>query len=423
MYYFYYFPLGTETRLQRRPVVTILLVTALVVVHYLLNYFKPTVHLFWDMVLRTDQPNLLQAFTACFVHGGLFHLAGNLLYLGTFGPALEDRIGRWAMLGFYLVAGMVSMLVQVEIYRHSVPGGDPILVLGASGAISGLLGLFLVRAWFLKVRIAHATFAYLRATTHAGVLALPAWVAVGGWTLLQAVYSLVYGHGGGGTAYWAHLSGLVLGVAVGLLTRQGGSGLRERRLIQGRRYFDRGDYYAAMGEFQGHTEVTGGTPEGLLGEARCHHVLRRRADALDAYDRAFVLLAQARRWPEAADTVAEIKRLAPGFIPSPRHYQHLALHLEQNDDVLRAVDAYERLGRFHPEADPAARAWSRAARLARDVVGDLRRASVAYAAAAERLEEEFTDAFHRDRARSLRKRSEDCRRVHLRRLGVTGSKA
>jgi membrane associated rhomboid family serine protease len=153
MYYVFTFPPGTETRLDRVPVVTAGITAVLLVVHHLLFHFRPTVDLYTSLALSVNRPGLVMAFTACFVHDGLFHLVGNLLFLVTFGPALEDRIGRWRFLGFYLLAGLVSMLVQVEILRAFPVQRLPVYIVGASGAIAGTLGLFAVRCRFLRVRV------------------------------------------------------------------------------------------------------------------------------------------------------------------------------------------------------------------------------------------------------------------------------
>ena len=310
MYYFFYFPLGTETRLKRIPAATLGLVIALALVHYLLNYFGPT-YAWWDrLVLSADAPTLSQAITACFVHANLVHLGGNLLYLVTFGPALEDRVGRAAFLAVFLLCGLVSMLVEAEISRLLHPGQVGVVVLGASGAISGLMGLFAARCWFLRVRVAHATFAYLRGTARGGVTALPAWVALAAWSGLQAIYAAIaLGDPRGATAYWAHFSGLALGFGIGAVSGLLRRGLWERRLLRAERYMSEANWFAALGEYEAYREGGAGErAEGLLGEARTLRLVRRNRDALAAYHRAFTALVARGAWGEAAD-VAEERRL------------------------------------------------------------------------------------------------------------------
>ncbi len=421
MYYFFYFPLGTEGRLRRVPVVTMGLTFVLAFVHYLLNYFAPTVHLYDLWVLPTDHPTLFQAFTACFVHGGLFHLVGNLLYLVTFGPALEDRIGRGPFLGFYLLAGMASMLAQVEAYHLLYPGAGPAYVLGASGAISGLLGLFAARCWFLRVRVAHATFAFLRATTRGGVTLIPAWAALAAWTALQGIYALIsLGGADGGTAYWAHLSGLVLGFAGGLVSGQFREGLRERRLIRARRYQSRGQWYAALGEYEEFRSRGAADAEAWLGEARCHRLLGHRAPALAAYRRGFALLIEEERWGDAAVVAEETGRVGADRGLDPADLVNLAGELEERGERSLAADCFERASAVDPDPARSAVSLERAAEIARLHLGDLERAAGLLDRAADRLGGAPATGDDRpERIDRIRKLRDECRRILGRRVRIS----
>lgn len=417
MYYFFYFPLGTEGRLSRLPVATITLAGILLVTHYLLHYFAPTVDLFWSLVLPTDRPTVVQAFTACFVHADLFHLIGNLLYLITFGPALESRVSRLVFVGFYLLAGFASMLVQVEAFGLLHPGEPPIVVLGASGAISGLLGLFAARAWFLRVRVAHLTMAYLQGMAKGGVTAIPAWIAIAAWTVLQGAYSIVsLESAASGTAYWAHLSGLVVGFATGLGGGLFQEGMRERMLIRGQRYMEKGAWFAALGEFESYNLSTGGRPESKLGVARAQRVLRRSREALAAYNGAFQMLVEAERYSEAAGVIQEMQRMSGTAMPEARRVFRVASWLEENDDALRAVSLFERLGELEASDRLASAAWERAAEICRLRLGDLERAARLFARASERLGEEPALKAHRQRQRRLKGRARECNRVYENRI-------
>mgnify|MGYP001052315201 FL=1 len=417
MYYFYYFPLGTETTLRRPPAVTLGLASGLALVHYLLNYFAPTVHL-WDLlVLSTDEPTLLQAFTACFVHADLLHLAGNLLYLATFGPALEDRVGRPLFLGIYLLSGLVSMLVEAEIAGFLHPEQQGVVVLGASGAIAGLMGLFAARCWFLRVRVAHATFAFLRGTARGGVASIPAWAALLVWTGLQAVYALVaLDDPRGATAYWAHFAGLLLGLGAGVAGAQFGRGLGERRLLRAERYLEEANWYAALGEYEAYRERRGEDPQGLLGEARCQRLLKRDREALAAYRAGFALLAARGAWVEAAEVAEEMTRLDAAASPDPRALLRVAQGLESAGELLRAADLYERAGAAEGSGRRAASALERAGDIARRDLGDLERAARLLDSASLRLRDGGRPDGERVRhAERLQRLSAECRSVLARR--------
>mgnify|MGYP001564148273 FL=1 len=139
-----------------------------------------------------------------FMHGGFAHLAGNMLYLFVFGDNVEDRIGRVRFLLFYLSCGVVASLAHVLVSKWT---GQDLAVpsLGASGAISGVLGAYLLLFPKRRVRVIAIRF----------IVAVPAWVAVGIWFVFQLINGLGYlgGGTGGGVAYAAHVGGFVAGLA------------------------------------------------------------------------------------------------------------------------------------------------------------------------------------------------------------------
>ncbi len=145
----------------------------------------------------------LSALTAVFVHGGWAHLLGNMLFLWVFGNNVEDRFGRLKFLLFYLAVGMVSTYAYAFTRADAT---EPLV--GASGAISGVLGAYLLlfpRAKVLSL-VSFLFFFPLR---------LPAWLVLGFYFVLQAFYAYGVGMaGGGGVAYLVHVVGFVLGVGV-----------------------------------------------------------------------------------------------------------------------------------------------------------------------------------------------------------------
>jgi membrane associated rhomboid family serine protease len=135
-----------------------------------------------------------------FMHGGYAHLFGNLLYLWIFGDNVEEHIGSLAFLGFYLLCGVAATLAQVALNPDGI-----IPNLGASGAISGVLGAYIV--FFPRNRV-HALFFYV-------VISVPAFIAIGIWILFQffnGFGSVVAAETSlGGVAYGAHIGGFLTG--------------------------------------------------------------------------------------------------------------------------------------------------------------------------------------------------------------------
>ena len=150
----------------------------------------------------------LSVLTAMFLHGGWLHLLGNMLFLYVFGNNVEDRLGRLRFLGFYLLCGYAATYG----YALFSPNSEAPLV-GASGAIAGVLGAYLVL--FPKAKVwSLLTFLYFLPVR------LPAWLVLGFWFVLQYGYFRGAGLAGGeGVAYGAHVIGFVVGAVLILALR------------------------------------------------------------------------------------------------------------------------------------------------------------------------------------------------------------
>ena len=158
--------------------------------------------------LRCPEKSVLGSlFTSMFLHGGLVHLGGNMLYLWIFGNNVEDRMGRIPFVLFYLVGGVVAAYAHVATDpTSSIP------LIGASGAISAVLGAYLV-IW------PHARVTTLVIFFFITVIELPAAIVLGLWFVLQTLQGV--GSLGvdvsAGVAWWAHIGGFVFGAAVAWL--------------------------------------------------------------------------------------------------------------------------------------------------------------------------------------------------------------
>ncbi|WP_367871280.1 rhomboid family intramembrane serine protease [Luteolibacter sp. Populi] len=153
-------------------------------------------------------PIYLTIFSAMFMHGGWAHIGGNMLYLWIFGDNVEHRFGPLKFLAFYLVSGIVATFAQIATGMESV-----IPNLGASGAIAGVLGAYLV---LFPRNMVNAIFFFR-------IVSLPAVFVIGMWAVTQ----FVSGYGAiamteqtsGGVAYAAHIGGFIAGVVMGLVSR------------------------------------------------------------------------------------------------------------------------------------------------------------------------------------------------------------
>lgn len=152
-------------------------------------------------------PIWLTLFTAMFMHGGVGHIGGNMLYLWIFGDNVEHRFGPIKFLIFYLLAGLAASFAQIFMNPEGI-----IPNLGASGAIAGIMGAYMVLFPRNKV---NAVFFY-------SVISIPAILVLGMWIAMQFMSgygSMFQTESTGGVAYWAHIGGFVAGVGAGLFAR------------------------------------------------------------------------------------------------------------------------------------------------------------------------------------------------------------
>ena len=209
-------PIRDQIPTRHVPVINYLLIAANIIVYVLMWLAGPSqeslVYQFAmipsNLTTGLDLGDITDIFTSMFMHAGLMHIAGNMLYLWIFGDNVEDRMGHFKYLVFYLVGGLVASLAHLLTNP-----GSQIPTVGASGAIAAVLGAYLVL--FPQSRI--VTFIplgfFLRLTV------VPAVIVLGFWFVLQ-LFSGVLSLGGpdaGGVAFWAHIGGFVAGVLMGKL--------------------------------------------------------------------------------------------------------------------------------------------------------------------------------------------------------------
>jgi membrane associated rhomboid family serine protease len=152
-------------------------------------------------------------FSSMFLHGGWMHLLGNMLFLWIFGDNLEDAMGHLGFALFYVAAGIGAGIIHVI----SAPG-SPVPTVGASGAIAGVMGGYLLLFPRARIDVLLIIVVFFR------VFAVPAWVMLGVWAGFQLLGSMVSDPNVGGVAYWAHTGGFTTGLVltVPVWLRRGG---------------------------------------------------------------------------------------------------------------------------------------------------------------------------------------------------------
>ncbi|MHC9236746.1 rhomboid family intramembrane serine protease [Pseudooceanicola sp. 502str34] len=209
------FPLRDHNPSGRTPYVTYLLMVAntLVFVSYLALFTdEAALMAFFDQwamiparVMSGDGYHTLVS--SMFLHGGFLHLAGNMLFLWIFGDNLEDEMGHLRYLAFYIACGVAAALVQLVSAPYST-----VPVVGASGAIAGVMGAYLLLYPKARVDILIIFIVFFK------VFPVPAWIMLGLWFALQLVNGVGADATMGGVAYWAHAGGFVVGLLLALPT-------------------------------------------------------------------------------------------------------------------------------------------------------------------------------------------------------------
>lgn len=204
-------PLGT-------PYVTRMLIAANILMYLLTEpYIGGNVTLWSKLALyplAIDQGMYLWGLvTHMFLHGGLLHLAGNMLFLWVFGDNLEDQMGRLGFLAFYLACGLIAAGAQIMWNPYST-----VPMVGASGAIAGVMGGYLLMFPKARVDVIAIIIVFIKRFT------IPAWVMLMAWFALQLGFGIASDEDSG-VAYWAHNGGFIAGIllAIPLFLRRGGT--------------------------------------------------------------------------------------------------------------------------------------------------------------------------------------------------------
>ena len=217
-------PLKDNIPTRRLPVVTIGLIVLNVLVYLRTmtlgeKAFVQFLHLYGLIPVELTQgealvlhpvPLYATVFTSMFVHGGLFHIAGNMLYLWIFGNNVEDSMDRLRFLLFYLLSGLAAAFAQIAVTPHS-----KIPMVGASGAVSGVLGAYLLLYPHARVATLISFGWFIR------LVEVPALFVLGFWIVIQLLNGLLTVNlPGGGVAWFAHIGGFFAGMLlIGLFKR------------------------------------------------------------------------------------------------------------------------------------------------------------------------------------------------------------
>ncbi len=366
MYFFYYMPVGVDTTTKRFPVVTVMFALICTFVFIGQKFFADSLPFNpYDMIYYPALSPLVTTFTAALLHFGWMHLIGNLVYMVLFGWYLEDRLGSPLFLLLFVGSAVIGNAVQG--YYNIFVLDTYVGIIGASGAVSGILGAFLIRLYRTRVRIAWWVFAPLLAYTRAGRSYIPVIFALALWVLLQVVRSLLQFEGAStNVAHMTHLSGFAFGLLLMLATGNLARGRQEGHLIRANHYLRKGEYYGAGDELSAYLNHR---PEDGDAYAQLARVMVQTEDKVGAkanYMRACELMMRAGGRAAAEDVYEEATRGFPDFVLSADPQLNMALGLERNLKYESALRAYQMFAGVYPRHEEVPLALLRSANLFRD---------------------------------------------------------
>jgi membrane associated rhomboid family serine protease len=293
------------------------------------------------------RPTLLSLITANFLHGGWLHIIGNMWFLWLAGAILEDTWGRVIYLAFYLVAGALALQVHAMVYPGSFTP-----TIGASGAIAGLMGAFLVRFPTTKIEMGYLFFYRFYRFKMAAYWLLPLWFLV----------EILYGSVGqsSGVAHWVHIGGFGFGALIALAIQKTGLEQMAEKGIQDKISWVSHPLLAEASE-----QMEKNQPD--LAAANLQKLLKEKPDSIDAYRMLQRIFWQKNDLPAHRDALAKLLGLEikandhEGALQTYQDFRNgggeklpaplwleFCRQLETQPDVSRAADEYLGLAQAYP---------------------------------------------------------------------------
>jgi membrane associated rhomboid family serine protease len=314
--------------------------------------------------LSPSHASMLYILTSMFVHVNPLHLLWNMLFLWLFGPSVEDVLGRVRFTGLYILSGFIAAMLHAFIVRNFMPAFADVPVIGASGAIAGILGVFAVRFYRTGIRV----FWWL--LWRCGSFTIPAKFGLGIWFIQQfagGVFSVlspllpetsfaaVLGHRlfGDGVSYWSHIGGMGFGTAVAFLLGLQLEGTKEYLLDDARVSMERGSTWHAAEHL---SAVLACDPENadVHASLAMTYAMQQDADlAVAHYQKAIELFLKREEFEKAISSFIELRSFYR-HAEIGLHYEfQLARHMDEADRHEHALQLFKEIIAEHPDTPEA----------------------------------------------------------------------
>ena len=332
-------------KIRQLPLVTLSIILLNVLVVVITRNNMDTVPLNYGLV--PARLSFYSLFTSNFIHDGLAHLAFNMLLLYVFGRDVERVLGKLKYLLFYLGACLAGSIIHTLVISATLPpfyAGLP--VIGASGAVAGVVGLYAVR--------------FHRKTLHFAGMELPALFVIMCWLALQLVLGIaglyvndIYGMSIKLVSWWSHLGGFAYGIIIALLSSQALIGEREYLSAKARDDYDRGSLPEAVGDYETLLKYDPDNPFIYAELGRLWGILGEDLHSISYYHTAIELYICQGKEQEALILVDEMKEAWPETALSVSSQLRLASYLAETGQAPQAIKAYREIIEDNPDSAEA----------------------------------------------------------------------
>lgn len=362
-------PYKNDREIKLFPAVTYALIAANICLFFVLLPIN-RITLATSMGFTPSQLSLPHIISSMFVHGDFWHLLWNMFFLWLFGPNVEDAVGHIEFALLYLGSGIAAAILQVGIVEGFMPAAGMIPVIGASGAISGILGVFIVR--FLKTGI-RVFYVYL---FKVGTFTIPAMWGLSIWFAQQLIGGVmdVASQGSGGVAYWSHIGGMLFGMALAYGLSMSREGLHEHLIND----VQKSSSEQAVNKLLKGLETEPDNAEIYIELGRAYCSDENREKTIESFKRAVDIYLSKDERCEATAAFAELRHHYADAHLDPRSEYQITRYLLESKCYESALKMLDELSSVFPNTPEAELSLMMAGDLCINTLSDLKRAASYY---------------------------------------------
>ena len=356
---FFLLPYGNDRPTNRFPAVTYALIL-MNIGAYLWTMTVDREAALHVMGLVPAHPTIYNIITSMFLHADVFHLGWNMLFLWLFGPNVEDALGRLEYAIFYFGSGFAAAVLHVVVSGMLTPIAADVPMVGASGAIAGILGVFAIRFYKTRIKIWYVIF--LLIFIRWGKYGIPAWIGLGIWFTQQLAGGVlgIMEPESGGVAYWSHIGGMLFGMVLAYALRMGLEGTKEYLIADAKTDLERGTTWSAAENFQAVLKRDPENPE-VHGElAGAYAMQQEQEQAIRHYQRSIHLHLRKGEREKAVARFAELKHYYREARLDLRSEYQLARHMIDAGYQAPALQLLRDIASTHPGTPEAEMALMKA---------------------------------------------------------------